>query len=256
MRVDAIPGVAIYSNLDLMEPTQPITLQLREPSHDTEINVTSLTCTGTTSGMPVGAIPAGSVGPITTLVNAEWPLTASTPASKADLVSDPRLEDVPEALLKQATLLDRPKTFSTYYWAETVQPVKTATLKLDASALTRLITLVDTDEISVGNVYTLVDTQVVSEVQTRGWFQDWNRAVAPAVLAGWLTRAHLLELLREARRRVRRLRASRPRPVAAASRIPQQLDRLTNFISPHAPPSGLLVQCPARAAASHLTALA
>src|SRR5207244_756110 len=114
-----------------------------------------------------------TAGPIktTALVTADWPFT---PTPKNDLASDPRLEDVPATLLRQATLLDSPKPFPAYYLSEPVQQVKTATLKLDASALTRLITLVDTDEVWAGNSYALVDPQVVSETQTRRWFQDWN----------------------------------------------------------------------------------
>jgi hypothetical protein len=231
-----------------MKVLQPIALS--DPSYDADINVTALSWAGTTVGT---TIADASVAPITTaLVSADWLHTA---APKEHLASDPRLEDVPAELLKQATLLDPPEPFQTSF-AEPVQQVKTATLKLDASALTRLITLVDTDTISAGNAYTLGDAEVLSEAQTRRWFQDWNRVVAPSALAGWLTRARLLELLREARRNVRRLRTPRPRPVAVASRIRQQLDRLTNFISPHAPPNGRLSQCPTRAAASHLTALA
>jgi hypothetical protein len=234
-----------------MEVGKPVTLQLSEPSYDAEINVTSPKWAGTTIGSTLGTI----ADPIqtTAFVTAGWPLTA---ALKEDLAPDPRFEDLPATLLKQATLLDPPKPFPTYYWTEPVQQVKTATLKLDASALTRLITLVDTDEIWAGNAYTLVDTQVVSETQTRRWFQVWNSVVASAAFAGGLTRACLLELLREVRRRLRRRHTPRPRAVAAASRIRQQLDRLGNFISPHAPPNGLLCPNPVRAAAFHLTALA
>jgi hypothetical protein len=231
---------------------QPVTLgftalrDLSEPPYAAEINATSLTLAGTTVRASAGPIQT------TTLVTAEWPLT---PTPKEDLASDPRLEDVPATLLRQATLLDPPKPFPTY-WSEPIQQVKTATLKLDASALTRLITLVDTDEVWAGNSYALVDPKVVSKTQTRRWFQNWNSVVAQATLAGGVTRARLLELLREARRRLRGLHTPRPRPITSACRIREQLDRLANFISPHAPPYGPLSQRPVRAAAFHLTALA
>jgi hypothetical protein len=220
---------------------------LSEPSYDAGINVNSLTWAGTTVGATAGPIRT------TALVTADWPLA---PVPKEDLASDPRLEDVPATLLRQATLLDPPKPFPAYYLSEPVQQVKTATLKLDASALTRLITLVDTDEVWAGNSYALVDPQVVSKTQTRRWFQNWNSVVAPATLAGGLTRARLLELLREARRRLRGLHTPRPRPITTACRIRDQLDLLANFISPHAPPYGPLSQRPTGAAAFHLTALA
>lgn len=229
-----------------MEVRRPVTLQLSEPSYDAEISVTSLTWASTTIGSTADPIQT------TAFVTAGWPLTA---APKEDLASERCFVDVPATLLKQATLLDPPKPFPTY-WTEPVQHVKSATLKLDASALTRLITLVDTDEIWAGNAYTPVDTHVVSETQTRRWFQVWNAVVAPAAFAGGLTRARLLELLREARRRLRGQHTPRPRAVAATSRVRQQLDRLANFISPHAPPNGLLCPSPVRAAAFHLTALA
>lgn len=228
--------LAIYGNLFSVEVGhQSVRLSFGDVSYDADID----------NGTP--AIPVR----VAALVSAGWP-----PAPKEDLASDPCLEGVPAALLRQAMLLDPPRPFPAYYVSESVQQVKTATLKLDASALTRLITLVDKDEVWAGNSYTLFGAQVASETQTRRWFKHWNSVVAPATLTGGLTRARLLELLREARRRLRGLNAPRLRPTTTARRIREQLDRLANFISPHAPPYGPLPQRSARVAASHLTALA
>lgn len=229
--------------------------ELSEPSYGPANEATWQICAGTTVGTTIATTVGALAEPIQTMSigSAVWPLTV---APIEDLASDPRLENVPTTFLKHATLLDPPKPFPTYYLTEPSQLVKTATLKLGASALTRLISVVDTDEVWVGNAYNLVGSEVVSETQTRRWFQGWNSVVAPAAFAGGLTRARLLELLREARRRLRAQHTPRPRPVAAASRIRQQLDRLANFISPHAPPGGLLFQSPARAVVPHLTALA
>src|SRR5579864_585578 len=99
----------------VMEVGPPVTRRLSEPSYDAEIDVTSLTWAGTTFGTTVGTI-AGAIQ-TTAFVTAGWPHTA---APHEDLANDPRFEDVPATLLKQATLLAPPEPFPTYYWTEPV----------------------------------------------------------------------------------------------------------------------------------------
>lgn len=186
-----------------------------------------------------------------TLVMSPWP----APPTPDELAEDPRLSDVPTTLLRQATVLDKGNVM-TAYRPGSLREAKIATAQLDTSSLTRLIAYVDNDDVWAGSTYSFVDTGFASEMQTRRWFKNWSSAIAPATLGGGLTRARLLAILREARRRLRAHSKPRPRTTSTASRVRQQLDRLANFITPHAPPHGLLARCPAGVATLHLTALA